>query len=145
MSLAQLLPCDDDAARQRRPVEPDALSQDLCAGQLRDAFSLGERGGRLLEIDAIDFDPSPARLHERSRLTGQAPDLVGRQFDVVEQHRPGDVAELMRADDRPAVASANSRSEGGPCGETAQAVARRTRPSPASGPTTVMNSTPRPG
>ena len=72
MSFAQLLPCDDDATGQPRPVETDALAQDLGAGELGDRLALGERGRGLLEIDPVDLDPAAARLHERTGLPGES-------------------------------------------------------------------------
>ena len=72
MSLAQLSPCTTTPPAQPGPVETDALAQDLGAGQLRDRLPLGQRGGGLLEVDAIDLHPAAARLHQRAGLTGEA-------------------------------------------------------------------------
>ena len=71
MSFAQLLPWTTTPPAERRPVEADALAQDLGAGQLRDALALGERGGGLLDVEPVDLDPPAARLHERAGLPGE--------------------------------------------------------------------------
>ena len=65
-------------------------------------LALGERGGRLLEVDPVDLDPAPPGLHQRPGLAGQPGDLGGGELDVVEQHRPRHVAQLVGADDRAA-------------------------------------------
>ena len=125
---------NDDAARERRPAEADALAQDLRTGELGDAFAFGERCGGLLHVEPIDLDPAAARLHERAGLPGEPPDLVGGQLDVVEQHRPRDVAELVGADGRPGGRlGEQSQRWPWPCDATAQAAERRSRRSPASG------------
>ena len=102
----------DDAAGQPGPVETDAVAQDLGAGELRDRLALGQRGRGPLQIDPVDLDPAAARLHQRRRLPGEPRDLGRGELDVVEQHRPRHVAELVGADRGPGRASANSRSDG---------------------------------
>ena len=63
-------------------------------------FALGERGRRLFEVDPVDLDPAAAGLHERAGLPGELRHLGRGELDVVEEHRPGDVAELVRPDHR---------------------------------------------
>ena len=89
----------NDAASQPGPAETDAVPQDLGAGELRDVLAFGEGGRGLLDIEPVDLHPAATRLHQWPGLAGEALDVVGRQFDVVEQHRPCHVAELVRADD----------------------------------------------
>ena len=90
----------DHAAGQPRPAETDAVPQDLGTRELGHRLASRECGRRLLHIEPVDFDPAAARLHERSGLPGQSPDVIRGELGVVEQHRPGDVAELARTDDR---------------------------------------------
>ena len=63
-------------------------------------FALGERSCRLFEVDPVDLDPAAAGLHERAGLPGELRHLGRGELDVVEEHRPGDVAELVRSDHR---------------------------------------------
>ena len=117
------------------------MPQDLGAGQLRDRLSCGQCSRGLFDIEPIDFDPAPARLHERARLTGKALHVVGGQLGVVEEYGPRDVAELAGTDDR---ALRRIREE--PQRSLRLAPRQRRQPhveadrAPASGPTTVMNS-----
>ena len=131
---------DVDAAAQPGPVETDAVAQDLGAGELRDRLALGERGCGLLEVDPIDLDPAAAGLHERPRLAGEPGDVGRGELDVVEQHRPRHVAELVGADHRSAGVSANSRSDG--VALRRDSVGTRTSNPTAArvGPDAVMNS-----
>ena len=98
--MAQLLPWTTTPPAQPGPVETDAVAQDLGAGELRDRLPLGERGRRLFEVDPIDLDPAAARLHERAGLSRESRHICGGELDVVEEHGPGDVAELVRPDHR---------------------------------------------
>ena len=91
---------DDDTAGERRPTETDRLAQDLRPGELRHTLALGERNRCLLHIESIDLDPLATRLHERTRLARESSNVVSGQLDIVEQDRPGDVAELVRPDGR---------------------------------------------
>ena len=132
---------DDDAATQPGPVETDAVAQDLGAGELRDRLALGERGRRLFEVDPIDLDPAAAGLHERARLAGQSRHVGGGELDVVEQHRPRHVAELVGADHRVPPASRRRAGATGVGLRSDSFGTRTSNPTAASvGPMTVMNS-----
>ena len=95
------------------PSSPMLVAQDLGAGEL------GDRGSRSASAAAA-FSRSTRSTSThlpRDCTSGRAwraklGDLGGGQLDVVEQHRPGDVAELVGADDRARCASANRRSDG---------------------------------
>jgi hypothetical protein len=89
-----------DAAGEAGRIETHAVAQDLGAGHLLLVLALGQRGGRLLQVDAIEFDPLAVRLHQRPRLLGQTSHFGPGELDVVEQHRPGDAGELVHADHR---------------------------------------------
>ena len=107
------------------------------------SVALGERGGRLLEVDAIDLDPAVARPHEGPGLLGEAGDVGGRELDVVEQHRPGHVAQLVGADDGVRRLGEQPEHRRRLAARHAPAPGRRTRPRRASGRSS--SSAPRPG
>ena len=86
-----------DATSEPWSVQADAVAQDVCSAELIGLFALGERGCRLFEIDPVDLDPAAAGLHERAGLPGELCHFGRGEFDVVEEHRPGDVAELVRS------------------------------------------------
>ena len=90
---------DGEPGAERRALEADDVAQDLGAGHALGGGALGERGGRLLEVDPVELDPLAVRLHERPRLGGEAGDVGRRELDVVEHRRPAHVAELVGADD----------------------------------------------
>jgi hypothetical protein len=75
---------DLDAPRQARPLEADRVAEDLRARQLRAAGVLGQRGGRLLEVGAVELDPATPGPHEGTSLGGQLGDVRRRQLHVVE-------------------------------------------------------------
>ena len=89
-----------EAGAEGRALEADDLAQDLGAGQLLGAGPLGEGGGGLLEVDAVELHPLAVRPHERAGLGGQPGDVGGGELDVVEHRRPAHVAELVGADHR---------------------------------------------
>ena len=89
---------DREAGAERRALEADDLAQDLGAGELVGAGALGEGGGGLLEVDAVELHPLAVGAHERAGLGGQARHIGGRELDVVEHGRPAHVAELVGAD-----------------------------------------------
>ena len=92
---------DVDAATQPGPVETDAVAQNLGSGELIGLFAFVERSRGLSEVDPVNLDPTPTRgLHERAGLPRQPSDLGCGELDVVEEHRPGDVAELVRSHHR---------------------------------------------
>ena len=76
------------------------MAQHVGAGELGLVGPLGQRLGRSSQVDVVDGDPLPPRLHERPGLGGQGPDAGRIQLEVVEEHRPADVGELVGADDR---------------------------------------------
>ena len=126
-------------------VEAEAVAQDLGAGELADLVALGERGGGLLEVDPIDLDPAVARSHERAGLLGELGDLGGGQLDVVEQHRPRHVAELVGADHGVRRLGEAAGASASPCGATSSAPGRRSRRRRASDRSSSSAPTPGPG
>ena len=97
MSVAQLWP--RTSTRSWAPSSPRLWRRISAPVSWRTLLALGERGGRLLEVDPIDLDPAVARSDERAGLLGELGDLGGSELDVVEQHGPRHVAELVGADD----------------------------------------------
>ncbi len=89
-----------DATSEPWPVEADAVAQDVRPGQLVGLFALGERSCGLFEVDPVDLDPAAAGLHERAGLPGELRHLGRGELHVVEENRPGDVAELVRSHHR---------------------------------------------
>ncbi len=76
------------------------MTQDLRAGHLRGGLPFGQRLGGLLQVDTIELDPLAAGVHQRPSLLRQPCHLTGGQLDIVEQHRPRHVGELVSAHDR---------------------------------------------
>ena len=74
-SVAQPLPSTTTPPRERRALQADAWPEDLGAGELVVVGPLGERGGRLFQVDLVELDPPAARAHERTGLGGETGDL----------------------------------------------------------------------
>ena len=102
MSIAQLSPWTTTPPARPPPSRPIWARRISAPVSVRDRLALLERRRGLLEVDPIDLDPPAARLHQRARLLGEPADVGRGQLDVVEQDRPRDVAELVRADHRAA-------------------------------------------
>ena len=96
--MTQPLPSIVSPAPNGVPSRPDDVPQDLRPRHPLGGRPLGQRGGRLLEVDAVELHPPAVRLHQRARFGGQAGDVGGRELDVVEHRRPAHVAELVGAD-----------------------------------------------
>ena len=125
MSVAQLWP--RTSTRSRAPSRPRLWRRISAPVSWRSSVALGERGGRLLEVDPIDLDPAVARPDERARLLGEPGDVGRRELDVVEQHGPRHVAELVGADHGVRRLGEEPRASVSPCGATSSARGRRTR------------------
>ena len=91
---------DREAAGQRHALEPERVAQHLGAGELGRALPLGQRFGRGGQVGVVDRDPLAVRLHQWTGLRGQPGDLGRVELDVVEQHRPPDVGQLVGTDHR---------------------------------------------
>ena len=100
MSFAQLLPWTTTPPASPDPSRP-MLWRRISApvSWVTDSRS-ASAAAALLEVDPIELDPVAARLHQRSGLAGQPGDVGRAELDVVEEHRPRDVAQLVGADDR---------------------------------------------
>ena len=91
---------DADPALERRALEPERVAQHLRARELGGRGPLGQRSGRRLEVGMIELDPATTRADQGPGFGGEAGDVGGGQLDIVEQRRPADVGELLRADHR---------------------------------------------
>ena len=142
MSVAQPLPCDDDAAGERRTLEAERVAQDLGAGELRDRARARRARRRPPSRSTRSSsthrprDCTSGRASAASRATSAA--VSSTSSNTTDQRTL--LSWWAPTTESPA-GSANRRSAGRrPCGATAPAPARRSRRPPASGRVTVMSS-----
>ena len=61
-----------------------------------EARSARATGG--VEIGAVDVHPAAADLHQRLGFLRQVGDAGGVEFEVIEEHRPAHIGELLHTD-----------------------------------------------